>query len=119
MPLGGSNLFFDQIEIIEQPFRARRNPAVGRDCGGERITDCDQHLFIRGQPRQQLIRRARGRELVRTRQGLAVPLQLVGTQEFRSQWLLVDVILWRYPAAEKRPPMEQFAENVLSARLQF
>jgi hypothetical protein len=32
VPPGCANLLFDQIEIIEQPFTGRRNPAVRLDC---------------------------------------------------------------------------------------
>jgi hypothetical protein len=37
VPPGRPNLVFDQIEVVEQPFPGRRNPAVRRELGGASI----------------------------------------------------------------------------------
>ena len=49
--LGHANLFFDQIEVVEQPFPGRRNPAVRLYRLCQQIADSDQDVFILGQPR--------------------------------------------------------------------
>ena len=55
--LGHANLFFDQIEVIQQPFSGRRNAAVRLHRLCHQIANFDQDRFILGQPRQKLIRR--------------------------------------------------------------
>ena len=56
--LGRANLFFDQIEVVEQPFPGRCNPAVCLDCLCQQVVDFKQETFIFGQPRQKSVPRA-------------------------------------------------------------
>ena len=64
---GRANLFFDQIEVVEQPFPGRRNPAVGLDRLCQQLADFQQEIFILGQPRQKSVPRTSRLQLVRTR----------------------------------------------------
>ena len=56
MPLGGADLLFDQVEVIEQPFPGRADPSGCRHRLHEQGTDVDQGPLIGVQPHQQLVR---------------------------------------------------------------
>ncbi len=60
MPPGGANLLFNQIEVVEQPFPGRRNPAVCLYRLRQQIVDADQDAFILGQSCQKAIRSVSG-----------------------------------------------------------
>ena len=111
VPLGGANLIFDEVEIVEQPFPGRRNSLIRRNRRCQLIADADQYAFIRGQPGQQMIGSASRSEPVQARQHLAMLLHLLGTEELRAQRLLVvRGVSWRAVVAEVRRPCEQIAE---------
>jgi hypothetical protein len=55
---GHANLFFDQIEVVEQPFPGRHNPALGLDGLGQQVAGSNQDPFILSQPRQKSVRSA-------------------------------------------------------------
>jgi hypothetical protein len=74
MPFRRPNLFFDQIEVIEQPFSGWRNPQVRLNCLGQQIADADKNPFIFSQPIQQWVCGAFRAQCVGAGQGLAVPL---------------------------------------------
>jgi hypothetical protein len=42
MPLGGANLFFDQIKVVEQPFPRRGNPAVCLDRLNQQVANFNE-----------------------------------------------------------------------------
>jgi hypothetical protein len=87
--LGGANLFFDQIEVVEQPLAGRRDPAVRRDRRHEQRQTSIRVRFVLGQPRQKLVRRLSWRQLMRGRETLAVLFHLDGAEQFRAQRRLV------------------------------
>ena len=89
MPLGGANLLFDQIKVVEQPFPGRGNPAVCLDRLNQQVADSNEDGFILSQPLQQPALRTPRAQLVRARQGLAMLLHLIGAEQLRSQWGLV------------------------------
>ncbi len=89
MSLGGADLIFDQIKIVEQPFAGRRDPTVLRDGGHEQSADADQDGFILGQASEQAVRRMSGHQGMRIGQALAVLFHLHGTEELRAQRRLV------------------------------
>ena len=60
VPLGRADLLFDQVEVVEQPFRGGRDAAVRRDRRRQQVADFDQDAFVLGQPRQQPVGRAPG-----------------------------------------------------------
>jgi hypothetical protein len=51
--LGRANLLFDEIEIVEQPFPGRRDPAVRLDRGRQQVAGLDQDRLVLGQPLQK------------------------------------------------------------------
>jgi len=117
--LGRANLFFDQIEVVEQPFRGRRNPAVRLDRLRQQIAGSNQDAFILSQPAQKPVRSASHIQPVRARQNLAMLLHLVAAEEFRSQrWLVAGVLLAQAVSAETCPQMKQGPANDLAACLQ-
>ena len=107
VPLGGANLFFDQIKIIEQPFPGWRDPAGRRDRRHEQRADVDQGPFVLGQSGQKRVRPRSRRQLMRSRETLAVLFHLDGAEQFRAQRRLVaDILLGQAVAEEARPPLE-------------
>ncbi len=85
MPLGGTDLFFDEIEVVEQPFPGRRDPAVRRYRRLQQLAHVDQDDFVLGQPGQQLVRRAPSGQLVRCRERLAMLRHLIGAEQRQAQ----------------------------------
>src|SRR4249920_1887237 len=111
MSLGRANLFFDEIEVIEQPFSGRRNPTVCLHRLCQQIADPDQDVFILSQPAQKLVRSLSGAQLVQAGQDLAVLLHLIGAEELRSQrWLAAGVLFCQVVLREACPEMEQASE---------
>ena len=49
------NLIFDQIEIVQQPFRRRRDAPVANDGGGHQVVRLDQDAFVFIQAGDELI----------------------------------------------------------------
>ena len=47
MPLGGTNLFFDQVIVVEQPFACGREPSARRHRLGQQVAGLHQQLFVR------------------------------------------------------------------------
>ena len=79
-----ADLLFDQVEIVQQPFGGRLDAAVL--IGGRRheIVGLDQHPLVLVEPRQQLVVRPTRGQLVRRRDRLRVPLELIDAEKFRS-----------------------------------
>ena len=118
MPSGGADLLFDQVEVIEQPFPGRCNPAVCLDRLGQQVPDAKQDLFVLSQPRQQQIRGASRTQWVRTRQVLAVLFHLIGAEQLRSQrWLVTGVISPKAPSRKARLQAEQRLTDRMTAHV--
>lgn len=83
MPLGRANLLFDQVEVVEQPFRGRRDPTVRRHRRSQQITNFYEDAFVLAQPCQQVVGAARCQP-VNERKFLSVLLQLVGAEQLGS-----------------------------------
>src|SRR4029453_3393145 len=47
--LGGANLLFDEIEVVEQPLGRRCDAAIRGDRGGQGAADFDQQRFVVGE----------------------------------------------------------------------
>jgi hypothetical protein len=108
MSFGRANLFFDQIEVVEQPFPGRRNPTIRHDRLHQQAAGSGQDAFILGQSRQELIRRISRAQFVQARQGPAMLLHLIAAEQFRSQrWLADGVLFCQTVSAETRPQMGQ------------
>ena len=116
MSLGHTNLLFDEIEIIEQPFAGRRNPAGRLHRLRQQIADSDQDVFILRQPAQKLVRSLPWTQPVQAGQDLAVLLHLIGAEELRTQrWLTAGVLFRQVVFREAGPEMEQTSEIDLRA----
>ncbi len=84
VPLGGADLLFDQVEVIEQPLAGWRDALAG----GRRLQNvagADEDRFVAGQPREQPVARVSRAQRVRPRKGPAVLLHLVGAEQLRAQ----------------------------------
>ena len=120
VPLGRADLLFDQVEIVEQPFRGGRDAAIGRDRCRQQAANFDQDAFVLGQPCQQLVGRATRRQPVRDREVLAVLLHLIGAEQLRSQRRLFHgVFPGGLGAAEACRDIEQSLKNRSPAHVQF
>ena len=85
MPLGGADLFLDQVEVVEQPLAGRGDPALFGGYRGQPPADTDQRVFVGRQAIQQAIRDASRSQPVRCRQRPAVLGHLVGAIQLRAQ----------------------------------
>ena len=85
MALGGADLFFDEVEVVEQPFAGRGHAAIRLGVAREQRADLDQHLLVRRETSQQPIGRAPSDQLVRDRQLTAVLRHLIGGEQLGSQ----------------------------------
>ena len=119
VPLGRADLLFDQIEIVEQPFPGRRDPAALRGLLCQQAAHFDQGALVRRQPRQKPVRCAPRRQLVRGRERLAVQRHLVGAEQLGPQrWFVVALVARLGAHAKLRPqPSQIFGE--LRASVQF
>jgi hypothetical protein len=82
---GGADLFFDEIEVIEQPFPGRRDALLRHDRRRQLVAGLDQHALVRRQARQQLVRYARRRQAVVGRQTDAMQRHLIAAEQLRAQ----------------------------------
>ena len=112
MPLGRANLLVDQIKIVEQPFRSRRNAAIGSNRRCQQVTYPHQRDLVLGQPIKQLVGCASRRKPVRQREVPTVLLHLVGAEQLRPQWRLIPGILAKGVCSTKvGRDLEQSFEN--------
>jgi hypothetical protein len=89
VPLGGADLLFDEVEVVEEPFPGRRDARSGRDGRLQQLAGGHQRAFVLRQAREQPVpaatRPASRVQLVPACQRLAVALHLVGAVELRAQ----------------------------------
>ena len=50
-----ANLFFNEVEVIEEPFPGRRDTAFCSDRGRQKLTGLDEEVFILSQAREKLV----------------------------------------------------------------
>ena len=91
MALGGADLFFDEVEVVEQPLAGGRHAALQLGVAHQARPHGHQHLFVHRQPRQQAVTRARRGQFVRSGQALAVLRHLVGGEELGTQRRFVGI----------------------------
>ena len=119
VPLGRADLFFDQIEVVEEPFPGRRDPAVRVDRRRQQVAGSRQDPFILRQPCQKRVSNSSRTHLVRAREDFAMLLHLFAAEQFRPKRRLVAGVHFRRSApAEARACMVQGREDGLAARLQ-
>jgi len=68
MALGGADLFFDQVKVVEQPLAGGRHAALLLGVAHQARPHGNQHLLVRCQPRQAGVARAREGQFVRCSQ---------------------------------------------------
>jgi hypothetical protein len=108
MTLGGTNLFFYKIKVVEQPFPGRRDSTVCFDSLGQQVSDAEQDVCIFGQPPQEAVPRASRPQPVQGREGLPMLLHLSGAEQLRSERRLVGCELpCRAVSAKARFQTEQ------------
>jgi hypothetical protein len=78
--LGRANLFFNEIEVVKEPFPGRRNPAVSFHGLCEQIANSMEDAFVLTEPPQQLLGGMAYAQRVCCGKGLAVLLHLGGTE---------------------------------------
>jgi hypothetical protein len=100
MSLGHANLFFNQVEVIQQPFAGRRNAPVRLDRFCDEGANVNQDRFILGQPRQEMIRRVSRTQRVPSRERLAMLLHLFGTEQVGTQRGFVPGVMLRRTGSE-------------------
>ncbi len=85
VPLGGPDLLFDEIEIVEQPFTGRHDPAALGGRRRQQLAHVNQGAFVVCQPSQEQVRCLAGNQLVRSREYLAVQRHLIGAVQLGAQ----------------------------------
>ena len=89
VPPRDADLFLDQVEVVEQPFRRRREAALGVGRRREVAAEVDQHALVGGEARQQPLGQAGAAEHVRGREAPAVQGHLVGAEQLGAQRLVL------------------------------
>ena len=84
MPARGADFFFDEIEVVEQPFRRRREAAVRVCRRGEAFAEIDQDPLVRCQSGQQSVRQRCLAQHVLRGKALTVQYHLLGTEELSA-----------------------------------
>ena len=80
-----ADLFFDQVEIVEQPLGGGRDLAPGLDGGGQFGAGAGNDIGVLGQARQQAVGAAALAQLVARGQVLAVGCHLRGAEQLGAQ----------------------------------
>ncbi len=119
VPLGRADLFLDKIEVVEEPFPGRRNPAVRIYRRRQKGAGSRQDAFILRQTAQKPVPNPPSRtQPVRARKGFAMYLHPVAAEQFGTQRQLVAGVHFRRSApAEARDDMAQVREDGLAALL--
>ena len=119
VPLGHADLFFDQVEVVEEPFPGGRDPAVRIDRRRQKGACSLQDAFILRQPGQKRIPDPSRTQPVRARKGLAMLLHLFIAEQFRTQRRFVAGVHFRRSGpAEARPQVAQVRGDGFAAHLQ-
>ena len=99
-----ADLLFDQVEIVQQPFGGRFDTAVLSVGRRHQIIRLDQHPLVLVQSRQQFVASSPHSQLVRRRDRLGMPFQLIDAEQFRSQRLFVRGLAPRGISSAGPPP---------------
>ncbi|MNV55090.1 hypothetical protein D3C71_1473140 [compost metagenome] len=85
VPLGQPDLFFDQVEIVQQPFVGRGDLAALLHRLDQQRAGLGQQRLVFRQPGQQVVLRAEGTQGMFLRQRQAVGFHLLRIEQFRAQ----------------------------------
>ena len=94
-----ANLLLDQIEIVEQPGFGRYDPLARRRGCRDDIVGRKQNPCVVRQPRQQSVRARVRVDSIPTCQGDRVTLQLLNTEQLRTQQIGIPRTVLRLPCA--------------------
>ena len=120
VPPGQANLFFDQVEVIEQPFSGRCDASTSLHRLGHQIPHIQQDGFILSQSSEQRVGLVLGTDGMQPREGLAMLLHLLGTEELRSQRQLITGIgHGRRLSAQASGQLTPACKNICAAHLQI
>ena len=89
MASGGTDLFLDEVQVVEQPLRRRSDAVLRRDRGREGRAGREQHSLVVGQAREQAIRQSLGTRAVRGCETRAILLHLIRAEQFGAQRRLI------------------------------
>ena len=117
MPLGRTNLFFDQIEVIEEPFPGWRDTAFFLNGSSQKLAGFDEEVFIFSQPREKLVLSAFLAQLMRAGKRLAMLLHLVGAEQLQAQRRRIGRELLGGAISTEARPVEQAPEKGVSRRV--
>ena len=84
MLLGGPDLLFDQIEIIQQPFGGGCSPLAGKRRDRHGLAAARQYPGVLGQSLQQGVRGGVRAESMLMRELDTMVRHLLGTEQFRA-----------------------------------
>ena len=90
MPARDSNLFFDQVVIVEQPFSRGDDVAFLLNGFEHQFVGFAQDVLVSRQSSKQAVRPVVRINLVPGRQRLSVLFQLSRAEQLRSQWKIVS-----------------------------
>ena len=106
----GSDLFFNQIKIVEQPFRCWCDSSIAGRCGCDQVVCIDQDALIFRQPRQEFVFCLTSRQPMRRRDGARMSFQLIDVQQFGPERKLLDKRHGPSASAGTLPPTHDSAE---------
>jgi hypothetical protein len=103
---------FDDVEIVEQPFPGRCNPAVRPHVLRQQVVNLKQETAIVGQSRQKPVPRASGLQPMHVGKDLTVLFHLIGAEQLRSEGQFIGgEPARRATATEPRPRAEKTFAN--------
>src|SRR5512141_3014500 len=91
MPAGQVDLFFDQVNVVEQPFASRREMALGLHRVLEQGAGAIQDLLVVDQALKQPIGRGLHADDMRPREHPALAFHLFGGEQGGAQWRFVGL----------------------------
>ena len=85
VPAGDADLLLDQVEVVQQPFGRRRDPALAPGRLGQPLAAVGDDRLVVGQPAEQQIHAGAFAQAVLASQLAAVLFHLLGIEQLRAQ----------------------------------
>jgi hypothetical protein len=105
-------LLFDQIKVIQQPFRSRRDAAILCSGGSDQIVSINQDNFVLCQTRQQTIFHWYRCQSMGTSDAAGVTFQLIDVQQFGPQRRFLNRHILMLRSARNLRPKQQAIQTV-------